>query len=119
MKSLMSEIWASVITTSCPHCQGKSPAFRKDGYTKIFQRPLSEKMRNTMEQAQRIGGGSSRKASASAKSATGEGDAFEIGTEMSTRQHTNSLGHSAFGGDDDEDREDEEEDVADDIALDQ
>ena len=34
------EIWASVITTRCPHCKKNSPAIRKDGFTKIFVKPL-------------------------------------------------------------------------------
>ncbi len=46
LKSLFQEIWASVIPIACPHCHGKSPGFRKDGFTKIFQRALSEKLKN-------------------------------------------------------------------------
>ena len=37
---LHKEIWGSVVTTTCPHCKHKSPAVKKDGYTKIFVRPL-------------------------------------------------------------------------------
>lgn len=36
LRELMHEIWAQVVPTTCPHCHEKSPAFRKDGYTKIF-----------------------------------------------------------------------------------
>lgn len=54
LKQIISEIWSQVIPQSCPHCQGKSPGFRKDGNTKIFQRPLSEKAKNAMLQQERI-----------------------------------------------------------------
>jgi len=37
---LIREIWGSVVTTTCPHCKHKSPAVKKDGYTKIFIKPL-------------------------------------------------------------------------------
>ena len=37
---LQKEIWSSVVTTTCPHCKHKSPAVKKDGYTKLFIRPL-------------------------------------------------------------------------------
>jgi ribosomal protein S3AE len=36
LKDLIQEIWGSIIPTNCPHCQAKSPGFRKDGATKIF-----------------------------------------------------------------------------------
>ena len=37
---LQKEIWGSVVTTTCPHCKYKSPAVKKDGYTKLFVKPL-------------------------------------------------------------------------------
>lgn len=111
LKQIFQEIWASVVTTTCPHCQGKSPSFRKDGYTKIFIRPFSEKMRNAIQQAERIGGGASRKQS---KTSVVADDGFEVTTELSTRQHTNSLGNSAFA---DEDEEEEEEDDVEDVNI--
>ncbi len=55
MRELIHEIWSQVIPIQCPHCKGKSNSFRKDGYTKIFMRPLSEKNRNLMKQQERIG----------------------------------------------------------------
>lgn len=36
LKELLHDIWSSVIPTTCPHCHAKSPAIRKDGYTKFF-----------------------------------------------------------------------------------
>ena len=39
-RELEREIWSQVITTRCPHCKKNSPAIRKDGYTKIFVKPL-------------------------------------------------------------------------------
>ena len=37
---LHKEIWSAVVTTTCPHCKHKSPAVKKDGYTKLFIKPL-------------------------------------------------------------------------------
>jgi len=37
---LHKEIWSSVVTTVCPNCKHKSPAVKKDGYTKLFIKPL-------------------------------------------------------------------------------
>lgn len=37
---LFKEIWSSVVTTTCPHCKHKSPAVKKDGFTKLFVKPL-------------------------------------------------------------------------------
>jgi hypothetical protein len=37
---LTKEIWGAVVTTTCPHCKHKSPAVKKDGYTKLFIKPL-------------------------------------------------------------------------------
>jgi hypothetical protein len=44
---LLKEIWSSVITTKCPICKMNSPAFRKDGYTKMFVKPLAGKAKIT------------------------------------------------------------------------
>lgn len=41
MSDLLKEIWAQVVTTSCPHCKHKSPAVKRDGFTKIFVKPLA------------------------------------------------------------------------------
>ena len=38
---LQKEIWGAVVTTSYPHCRHKSPSVKKDGYTKLFVKPLS------------------------------------------------------------------------------
>ncbi|KAI5789730.1 hypothetical protein DFH27DRAFT_571828 [Peziza echinospora] len=38
------------IATKCSHCRGISPGFRKDGYSKIFEKPLSPKQRDQMIQ---------------------------------------------------------------------
>jgi hypothetical protein len=46
LKHLIQEIWESVIPISCPHCQAKNPGFRKDGFTKLFRKPLSDKLKN-------------------------------------------------------------------------
>lgn len=49
LKEIIHEIWNLVIPIVCPHCNGKSPSFRKDGYTKIFQKALSEKVKASMK----------------------------------------------------------------------
>jgi len=43
-----------VIPTNCPHCQKKSQAIRKDGFTKFFRKAFSEKMKNTIKQEERL-----------------------------------------------------------------
>jgi hypothetical protein len=40
---LTKEIWHSVVTTVCPACKFKSPGIKKDGYTKLFTKPLAAK----------------------------------------------------------------------------
>jgi DNA-directed RNA polymerase I subunit RPA1 len=50
----MKEIWSNVITTKCPHCKKNSPAFRKDGYTKMFVKPLSGRAKNAQVQSNRL-----------------------------------------------------------------
>ena len=30
-----------MVTTSCPHCKHKSPAVKRDGFTKLFVKPLA------------------------------------------------------------------------------
>ena len=42
---LIKEIWSNVITTKCPHCKKNSPAIRKDGFTKLFVKPLAGKLK--------------------------------------------------------------------------
>lgn len=78
LKETIHEIWAQIIPIQCPHCNGKSPAFRKDGYTKFFQKAISERTKNQMRQAERLG-----------KSSVKD-DAFEIITEASTAGHSHS-----------------------------
>lgn len=40
---LQREIWQQVVTTTCPHCKHKSPSVKKDGFAKIFIKPLAAK----------------------------------------------------------------------------
>jgi len=51
---IMKEIWSSVITTKCPRCKKNSPAFRKDGYTKMFVKPLAGRNKNAQDQKDRL-----------------------------------------------------------------
>ena len=43
-----------MITTRCPHCKKNSPAFRKDGYTKMFVKPLAGRSKAAQDQKQRL-----------------------------------------------------------------
>ena len=43
INDLVKEIWSQVITTVCPHCKHKSPAVKRDGFTKLFVKPLQAK----------------------------------------------------------------------------
>ena len=103
LKQLIADIWESVIPISCPHCQAKNPGFRKDGFTKLFRKPLSEKLKNSIKQQDRIRKGSS------ARSANNED--FEVTTadEVSTRKHSHTT-HSEKSQDYEDIYEDEEED---------
>ena len=38
---LVKEIWAQVVTTTCPHCKEQNPAVKRDGFTKLFVKPLA------------------------------------------------------------------------------
>lgn len=49
IKQQIKEIWESIIPISCPHCHAKNPGFRIDGYTKIFRKPISNKLLNQMK----------------------------------------------------------------------
>ena len=40
---LIKEIWSQVVTTTCPHCKKPSPAVKRDGFTKLFVKPLQQK----------------------------------------------------------------------------
>ena len=40
---LVKEIWAQVVTTTCPHCKEQSPAVKRDGFTKLFVKPLAQR----------------------------------------------------------------------------
>ena len=127
LKVLMSEIWVSVIPTVCPHCEGKSPGFRKDGSTKIFQKAFSDKMKNQILQKDRIKG----KRSSSKSRQSGETDAtLELITETSTttRKHSHTIGDQTTDysvnddieeRDSEEDNEDEQEDNEMDAAINQ
>ncbi len=42
------EIWQQVVTTTCPHCKHKSPSVKKDGFTKIFIKPLAAKSQKVL-----------------------------------------------------------------------
>ena len=42
------------MTTACPHCKHKSPAIKKDGYTKLFVKPLQNSSVRVAKQAKNI-----------------------------------------------------------------
>ena len=105
LKLQISEIWEAVIPISCPHCQAKNPGFRKDGFTKLFRKPLSEKLKNQIKQQDRV-----KKEHRSQAAEGGEDEKFEVITdEASTRKHSH-VSHSEKSGEFDDIYEDEEED---------
>jgi hypothetical protein len=77
------EIWSAVVTTVCPHdgCKYKSPAIKRDGYTKLFIKPIAAKTQNVREQRTRI---SSAQASAGA-GALSDNDGTSTVTKHTTR----------------------------------
>lgn len=106
LKQQISEIWEAVIPISCPHCQAKNPGFRKDGFTKLFRKPLSEKLKNQIKQQDRV----KKEHRAQAAAEGGEDEKFEaITDEASTRKHSHTS-HSEKSGEFDDIYEDEEED---------
>lgn len=124
MKDIVHEIWSSVIPTTCPHCQEKSPAFRKDGYTKFFVKPYSDKVKNQMKQAERL-----TKHSSKYSNRGDNEDGFEVVNDASTSgaysrkgsrndDHTTSAGlsqdehsQSAFNFDEEEEEENDFENL--------
>jgi DNA-directed RNA polymerase I subunit RPA1 len=81
---LFKEIWGSVVTTTCPHCKHKSPAVKKDGFTKLFIKPLQGQAAVTARQSRNIqAAGSSRGGSKSRDSSAGA-EGFEVITNAST-----------------------------------
>jgi hypothetical protein len=94
---LIKEIWSNVVTTKCPHCKQNSPAFRKDGYTKMFVKPLSGRTKNAQIQGGRLSSAASE---------------VESQTVASTNLHTSRKASTANEDDLDEiDSEDELEGV--------
>ena len=51
---LLKEIWSQVVTTTCPHCRLKSPAVKRDGFTKLFVKPLAARAALVQKQAKNI-----------------------------------------------------------------
>lgn len=112
LKETIHEIWAQIIPISCPHCNGKSPAFRKDGYTKFFQKALSEKVKNAQKQQERL-----------SRAVSVKDDAFEVITEASTtglthsrkeshtEQHSQSAYDDIYSAANEGDEEEEEDEV--------
>ena len=104
LKQQISEIWEAVIPISCPHCQAKNPGFRKDGFTKLFRKPLSEKLKNQIKQQDRV-----KRDNRSQAAEGGDDEKFEVITnEASTRKHSHTS-HSEKSGEFDDIYEDEEE----------
>lgn len=53
-QDLIKELWHHVITTKCPHCKKNSPSVRKDGFTKIFVKPLQGRTKQAADQRKRL-----------------------------------------------------------------
>ena len=43
LKQLTREVFQAIIPSKCPHCEARTPRIRKEGATKFFQMPLSQK----------------------------------------------------------------------------
>ena len=53
---LIKEIWAQVVTTTCPICKHKSPAVKRDGFTKLFVKPLAARSAMAARQSKALQG---------------------------------------------------------------
>ena len=97
VSGLIKEIWSQVVTTTCPHCKKKSPAVKRDGFTKLFVKPLAARVALVQKQAKNIQtAGKSRDSSTSRERqtrATSEEDkALEQSTQITGA--STSKGHS-------------------------
>ena len=91
-------MWSNVITTKCPHCKNNSPAFRKDGYTKMFVKPLAGRTKATQDQRKRLGSESETRTVASTTvqesrkdSTVNDGDLSEVSEEQNGNGSENDM----------------------------
>ena len=68
-----------MVTTSCPHCKHKSPAVKRDGFTKLFVKPLAARNALVVNQSKNL----KSKARSRSKDSAGA-DATETHTVAST-----------------------------------
>ena len=125
VKQQIKEIWESIIPISCPHCHAKNPGFRIDGYTKIFRKPISNKLLTQMKQQDRIKQGS-RPSSRGRNDSTqniddGIASGFDVQTDVSTRKHSHSerSATNTINEDDTMVHEEEEEEDEDEVPTNQ
>ena len=48
VKEITREIFSQIVPSKCPHCDARNPRIRKEGATKFFQMPLSQKDTKSM-----------------------------------------------------------------------
>lgn len=98
---LLKEIWAQVVTTSCPHCGKKSPAVKRDGFTKLFVKPLAAKSALVSRQARAL---QTKERSRSRDSSRSQliSDAAETHTNASTAGGANTQRKSSHATEPDE-----------------
>lgn len=97
MVEIIKEIWQQVVTTTCPHCKYKSPSVKKDGYTKLFVKPLQGKGALTQVQQKRLN-----------EPSNNNDDAMEGVTEASTHGANSSRKTSHAEQTEEESSDDEE-----------
>lgn len=93
------EIWHSVVTTICPSCKFKSPGIKRDGYTKLFTKPLAAKHLLVNAQRNRV---------SSAQPHDNDGGLSDFGTEGKTNTSSKN-GRTAAESIDIRERENPEE----------
>lgn len=92
---LTKEIWAQVVTTTCPHCKHKSPAVKRDGFTKLFVKPLAARNAMVGKQARALEKKERSRSRDSTRShAVTEDGKFETNTNASTQGGRKSSAHT-------------------------
>lgn len=95
MMDLVKEIWSQVITTTCPHCKHKSPAVKRDGFTKLFVKPLQARSALVQRQAKAIQQAKERSRSKDSTLSNPEESKLEQQTTASSGAQTSSRKQSS------------------------
>ena len=104
---LFKEIWSAVVTTTCPHCKHKSPSIKKDGFTKLFIKPLQGQAAIAERQSRNLAkGGTKERRDSSGGHATET--TFDIVTNASTSRRASTHDDTIIAGEGVESSDDEE-----------